>query len=68
MYEFEQLSSRTSLRRIRELVEMDFREQIDNETARAIRDALGKGSLIWTAEHIRTTDGSGINITNPYLS
>ncbi len=57
------LSKSTPLSDIISVVRDDFDVDIDMKTAKKIRDAYRDGCLVWTAYHLKTTDGSQINIT-----
>lgn len=55
------IKTRTTLTDIKAQVYADFRVEIDNATARQIRDAHKTGTLVWTDKHLITTDASALN-------
>jgi len=57
------ITQRTSLSEIRDQVLLDFGVAVSNDTAHAIRDAARNGCLMWTAEHLCTTDSSRLKFT-----
>ncbi len=57
------VNGRTKLDTIIAYVERDFGITITRDTARAIRKAAGKGSLIWFGPRLKTLDSSNIRIS-----
>ena len=49
--------AKVSLSRIKTLVEDDYNVIIDDEVAQQIKDAAANGTLVWTAQHLITTNG-----------